>query len=139
MTPSVPKNARTSLEALRLQWLAQWPAALALWSRFTRLSEPRWCFTDYEAQVEGLTGSFAMIRLTDQAVVVNLAEIAQRQLDGFALEILAHEIGHHVYTPADLDDHARMIARMRWGLPTREHHANFISNLYADLLINDRL
>ena len=127
------------LAALRAAWLSAWPAALALWSKFTRLTEPRWCFTAAEAEAEGLTGSFAMIRLTDQAVVVNLEDIAARQLDAFALEILAHEIGHHIYTPADLDDHARLIARTRWGLPTREHLANFVSNLYADLLINDRL
>ncbi len=129
----------TNLMALRDLWLARWPAALALWSKFTRLTEPRWCFTAAEAEAEGLTGSFAMIRLTDQAVVVNLEDIAARKLETYALEILAHEIGHHIYTPADLDDHARLIARTRWGLPTREHLANFVSNLYADLLINDRL
>jgi hypothetical protein len=32
-----------------------------------------------------------------------------------------------------------MLARMRVGLPTKEHLAPFISNLYSDLLINDRL
>ncbi len=129
----------TALTALRDAWRAEWPTALGLWSKFTRLGEPRWCFTDAEAAAEGLTGSFAMIRLTDQAVVVNLALVQASQLERFGREILAHEIGHHVYTPADLDDYARMIARMRWGLPTKEHLAPFISNLYTDLLINDRL
>src|SRR6185436_13401489 len=52
---------------------------------------------------------------------------------------MAHEIGHHVLTPGDLDDHARMIARMRHGLPGRESMAPTIANLYTDLLINDRL
>jgi hypothetical protein len=127
------------LTNLREQWLAQWPAALACWSRFTKLTEPRWCFTDEDAKREGLTQSFAMIRLDDHAVVVSLKQVAQLKVDGFALEILAHEIGHHVYTPADLTDHGRMIARMRWALPTKEHHANLVSNLYTDLLINDRL
>ena len=32
-----------------------------------------------------------------------------------------------------------MIARMRWALPTKEHLAEFVANLYTDLLINDRL
>jgi len=128
-----------SLLNLRVAWGAQWPAALALWSKFTRLSEPRWCFSDAEAEQEGLTESFAMIRLNDQAVVINLAMIEAMHLERFALEILAHEIGHHVYAPADLTDNARMIARMRWGLPTKEHLAPFVSNLYTDLLINDRL
>lgn len=128
-----------TLEILRAQWLAQWPAALAMWSKFTRLSEPRWCFTTQDEKREGLSGSFAMIRLVDHAVVISLRQIAQQNLSSFGLEILAHEIGHHVYTPADLTDHARMLARMRWGLPSKEHHASFISNLYTDLLINDRL
>ena len=128
-----------NLVTLRDQWAAAWPKALELWSRFTKLSEPRWCFTDEEAAREGLTDSFAMIRFSDQAVVVNLAQIQAYCLENFALEILAHEIGHHVYVPGDLADHARMIARMRWGLPTKEHLAGFIANLYGDLLINDRL
>jgi hypothetical protein len=127
------------LQALRDEWLAQWPAALSCWSRFTRLSEPRWCYSDADAQREGLTQSFAMIRLDDHAVVVNLALVRQSRLEAFALEILAHEIGHHVYCPADLTDNARMIARLRWGLPTKEHLAGLVGNLYADLLINDRL
>ncbi len=128
-----------NLQTLRDQWAAHWPAALALWSKFTKLRDPLWCFTLADAKREGLTGSFAMIRLDDQAVVIGLHLIQKQQLEKFALEILAHEIGHHVYAPADLTDHGRMIARMRRALPTKEHLAAFISNLYTDLLINDRL
>jgi hypothetical protein len=128
-----------SLIKLQTAWAAKWPEALALWSKFTRLTEPRWCLTAEAAVAEGLTESFAMIRLSDQAVVVSLPGVEAHHLERFALEILAHEIGHHVYAPADLSDHARMIAHMRWGLPTKEHLAGFISNLYTDLLINDRL
>jgi hypothetical protein len=127
------------LSSLRDQWASHWPAALALWSRFTKLRDPLWCFTPEEAKREGLTGSFAMIRLDDQSVVIGLHLIQDQALEPFGLEILAHEIGHHVYAPADLADHGRMIARMRRGLPTREHLAGFVSNLYTDLLINDRL
>ena len=129
----------SNLQDLHRAWAAQWPAALALWSRFTKLNEPRWCFTPEDAKREELTGSFAMIQLDDQAVVVGLHLIAKQKLASFALEILAHEIGHHVYAPADLTDHGRMIARMRRALPSKEHLAGFISNLYTDLLINDRL
>ncbi|MGQ0604856.1 MAG: VWA domain-containing protein [Anaerolineales bacterium] len=129
----------SNLTNLRDQWLAQWPAALACWSKFTKLREPVWCFTDKEAKAEGLTSSFAMIRLDDHAVVINLKQVHELKVDAFALEILAHEIGHHVYCPADLTDNARMIARMRWGLPTKEHLAGMVGNLYADLLLNDRL
>ena len=128
-----------SLEILRERWAAWWPEALRIWSKFTKLSEPRWCLTADRARQEGLTESFAMIRLADHAVVVNLQLVQERHLEDFGREILAHEIGHHVYCPADLTDNGRMIARMRWGLPTKEHLAGFIGNLYADLLINDRL
>lgn len=120
-------------------WSAQWPAALEVWSRFVQLHEPIWCITTAEESAAGLAGSFAMIRLVDHSVVVSLRQVAERGLQQFAREILAHEIGHHVYCPADLTDNARMLARMRIGLPTKECLAPFISNLYSDLLINDRL
>jgi hypothetical protein len=80
-----------------------------------------------------------MIRLTDQRIVLHLGEIAERKLEDYGLEIMAHEIGHHVYCPADMSDQGRMIARMRRALPTKESFAPLIANLYQDLLINDRL
>lgn len=129
----------TSPDILRTEWDAAWPDALAFWSRFTKLSPPRWCFTPEEEKQEYLTSSFAMIRLNDQAVVVSLRQVAEQQLGKYAREILAHEIGHHVYCPANLLDHGRTIARMRRALPTCEQTAPMIQNLYADLLINDRL
>jgi hypothetical protein len=116
-----------------------WPKALAAWSKFTRIRLPRYCLTDKEAHAEGLTESFAMIRLVDQAIVINLADVARRRMHDYGLEILAHEIGHHVFAPANLSDHTRMIARMRRALPTIEHAAPLVANLYTDLLINDRL
>ena len=128
-----------ALEALRDAWRHRWPDALALWSRFTRLSEPRWCLTSADAAREGLSESFAMIRLHDQAVVVSLLLIDHYGLHDYALEVLGHEVGHHVLCPADLSDQGRMVARMRWALPGKEHLAGFLANLYADLLINDRL
>ncbi len=124
---------------LRETWQTAWPGALDVWSRFTRLSDPIWCETGEAARAEGLAGSFAMIRLNDQAVVINLAEVAQLKLGAYATEILAHEIGHHILVPADLGDHARMLARIRHGLPALERYAPLVANLYADLLINDRL
>ncbi len=133
------KTPNQKLVLLQRGWLDLWPSALAQWSRFTLLREPVWCYTDEQAAAEGLTESFAMIRLTDQSIVINLAQVAQLQLDQYGLEIMAHEIGHHILCPANLTDNARMIARMRWALPTRESTAEFIGNLYTDLLINDRL
>lgn len=124
---------------MRDAWRAQWPQALALWSSYARLSEPVWCLTHKDAKREQLTMSFAMIRLTDHAVVLNMEDIADRGLTAFPLEVMAHEIGHHIYCPGDLTDHARMLARVRRGLPGVEEHAPMIANLYADLFINDRL
>lgn len=132
-------SEKKELEKLKTDWAGLWNDALALWSKFTKLSEPRWCLNDKDAKKEGLTNSFAMIRFRDQAVVINLAEIHSQKLQDFALEIMAHEIGHHVYCPADLADQGRMLARMRRGLPTKEHLAGLVANLYTDLLINDRL
>lgn len=134
-----PASPHSALEAVRDTWAAAWPAALEAWSKFTRLRPPSLCLTAVEAQKEGLAGSFAMIRLVDQAVVVSLPAVCACHVEKFAVEILAHEIGHHVLAPATLTDHARTIARMRWALPTLEAQTPMVANLYTDLLINDRL
>lgn len=131
--------AKDNLTSLQDAWKARWEEALAVWSRFTKLAEPRWCLTAKEEAAEGLVGSFAMIRLTDHAVVISLRQVLEHHVEPFPTEILAHEIGHHVYAPGDLRDNARLIARVRAGLPTRESRAGYVANLYTDLLINDRL
>ncbi len=128
-----------NLNAVLERWRALWPQALALWSSYARLSEPVWCLTEQDAQRERLTMSFAMIRLTDHAVVLNLQDIAERGLTEFPLEVMGHEIGHHIYCPGDLTDQGRLLARVRRGLPGFEDQAPMIANLYADLFINDRL
>ncbi len=130
---------RDELEKLREQWQAAWPKAIDLWSRFVQLSPPQWCFTEEDEKREHLSGSFAMIRLVDHTVVISLRQVLSSNVSPFALEVLAHEIGHHVYTPADLTDNARVLARIRAGLPSKEHLAPMVANLYEDLLINDRL
>ena len=124
---------------LTTSWKKAWPAALALWSRYTQLNPPLLFENSSEAKKENLIGSFAMIRLQDQVIVVNLEMISEKGLEDYALEILAHEIGHHVLAPATLTDHARCLARMRRALPTVENQAPMVANLYTDLLINDRL
>ncbi len=121
------------------RWRAAWPPALALWSPWLRLGEPSLCGLSVEAAKEGLNGSFAMIRLVDQRVVVDLEQVCAYGLEDYAREVLAHEIGHHVLAPASVTDQFRLLARIRAGLPTLEAHAPMVANLYADLLINDRL
>lgn len=133
------ERKETDDDKLLEAWRARWDDALLAWSRFTKLHEPKWLFKEPDEKKEGLSGSFAMIRLTDHTVVISLRQIREKGLENFATEILAHEIGHHVYAPADLRDNARLLARITAGLPAMEHHAPLVSNLYTDLLINDRL
>lgn len=132
-------TAASTANDLLEQWREAWPQALAVWSQFTRLSDPRLCASSVTAAKEGLSTSFAMIRLVDQAIVVNLEATQKLGLEAYAVEVLAHEIGHHVLAPANANDHFRLLARIRKGLPTLERHAALVANLYTDLLINDRL
>lgn len=127
------------LSRIEHAWAARWEDALGLWSRFTKLRAPVWCHDAGEERRESLTSSFAMTRFHDHAVVISLSQIRDMGIEDFPLEVLGHEIGHHVYCPADLTDQARLVARIRRGLPGKEAQAAMIANLYADLLINDRL
>lgn len=125
---------------LLARWRDAWPQALAAWSAYTLLREPRFLETRKALAADGMAGEIAAIRLRDHTVMVNVAEIRARGLEEDALAILAHEIGHHVYVPGNLTDNARMIAaigRMLTGLP--KSTVPLVANLYADLLINDRL
>ncbi len=96
------------LEALRDQWLAAWPRALEAWSKYTRLRPPQLCLTYEEAAAEGLDSSFAMIRLTDQSVVVSLPEVIKSSVEPYAL---GDGYGHLALSVDDLDsEHARFAA-----------------------------
>ena len=132
-------NSQAFPEELLNDWKAAWPKALQVWSRFTRLREAKLCTTHKEAAAEGLTGSFAMIRLVDQSVVIDLQRIQKLGLQDYAVEVLAHEIGHHILSPGSVTEQFRLLARMRRALPTLEAHAPMVANLYMDLYINDRL
>ena len=110
------KLTATDMAVLTERWQDAWPHALEAWSKYTRLSDPRLCASRVEAAGEGLTGSFAMIRLVDQSVVINLAKIAHLGLEDYGREILAHEIGHHVFAPGSARDQFRLLARIRRGL-----------------------
>ena len=120
-------------------WIKAWPDAIAAWSKYTRLVPATLCPSSAAASREGLEGSFAMIRFADQRVVIDLEYVHRVGLDDYATEILAHEIGHHVYAPANATDNLRLVARIRAALPTMERFVPLVANLYTDLLINDRL
>jgi hypothetical protein len=128
-----------ALAELRDAWDARWSEALAAWSKLTRLTPPRWCLSVEDETREGLADTFAQIRLADHVVVLSARKLHEAHLEPFPLEIMAHEIGHHVYCPGDLSDYGRLMARVRRGLPGKQRHAPMVANLYEDLLINDRL
>lgn len=133
-------TARAPGEDLAARWRRAWPDALAAWSAYTLLREPRFFEGNREARKKGLAGQIAAITLDDNRVNVNLATVRDRGLEDLALPILAHEVGHHVYVPGSLTDNGRLvaaIARMLTGLPPSA--ARMLANLYGDLLINDRL
>jgi len=126
-------------EELVARWRAAWPDALRVWGPFVNLHEPTLHPTSKVASAAGLTGSFAAFSLYDRQVMIDMAAVVKLGLKDLPLEVLAHEIGHHVLCPADLTDKARLLLRVRRGLPGMEQHAQLIQNMYADLLINDRL
>ncbi|TCN60107.1 hypothetical protein D0809_09240 [Flavobacterium circumlabens] len=130
---------QSEIEKTLALWKSHWQPAKLEWNPLLRLQEPIWCLSNEEAVKEGLTGSFAMIRLTDHRIVINLEEIVQRGITDYATEVLAHEIGHHIFTPANLYDNAILLNRIRFALPGIEDRAPMVSNLYADFLINDKL
>lgn len=130
---------QSEIEETAASWKLQWRQAKLEWNPLLRLQEPIWCMSHQEAQKEGLSGSFAMIRLTDHRIVINLEEITERRITDYAVEVLAHEIGHHIFAPANLYDNAILLNRIRFALPGIEDRAPMVSNLYTDFLINDKL
>ncbi len=132
-------NPDTALTVIEKKWQHLGQEALLIWSNYLRLKKPVFCKKQEEEKKNGLISSFAMIRLTDLSIVLSVRQIQDYKLEEFALEIMAHEIGHHIYCPADLTDLARMIARIKRGLGDMDKQAGFVGNLYSDLLINNKL
>jgi len=120
-------------------WSSAWPVAMSIWNPYITLREPEWCDSEKAAKAEGLSGSFAMIRLSDHRIVIDLDSVKKHGVEDYALQILAHEIGHHVLVPANRHDNAGLFRRMRLALSGIESRVPLVANLYADLLINDTL
>lgn len=127
------------LEPIAEAWREAWPKALEIWSPYTRLSEPQLLLTPEQEKTAGLTGSFAAIRINDHQVMISLQQVAFHGLQDYGLEILAHEIGHHVFCPGNLLEAGKAVAIAMTALPTVEQQAPQIVNMWEDLLINDRL
>jgi len=117
-----------------------WPAALAAWSAHTLLREPTVLVNATDERRAGVVGQIASIRLTDSTIFLNVPQIERLGLNGCELALLAHEVGHHIYVPGNLAEHTRLfvvLQRRLDGLPSR--HVPMVANLWADILINDRL
>lgn len=125
--------------AVRQFWSAAWLKAVAVWNPYVLLREPTWCLSAKDARKEGLSGSFAMIRLTDHRIVIDFESVCAYKVEDFALQILAHEIGHHVLIPANRYDNVGLFRRMRLALAGIEDRVPFVANLYSDIIINDTL
>jgi len=125
---------------LSTSWNEAFPAALQAWSALTLLRNPLLLSSEEDLTRERVRGQIAAIRLTDATILVNAQEIVARGLEPFALAILAHEVGHHVYVPASLRDHGILLAALTRALSgLRASDVHLAANLYGDLLINDRL
>lgn len=137
MTPRRSSRAQpVDLDELRRRWQDRWPEALRAWGPFTRLHAPQ--LRGPESGPSGV-GSFAWFSLGDVEVNIDLADVAARGLEDHAVAILAHEVGHHVCSPGDLLTAGRLAGQARLGLIDLDQHVALVSNLWSDLLINDRL
>lgn len=139
MTVAAPAESN-ELDATLARFVDAWPRALAAFSPYTRLVAPVYCRTKRDEEREGLHASFAMIRLSDDRIVISLRQVVELGLEAHAHAILAHEVGHYVHAPGSLLEHVRLHDRIRRTLPTSVRQlASVVSNLYTDLLLNDRL
>ncbi len=129
-----------AVEVAAARFTDAWATARVAFSPYTRLAPPILCRTTADEQREGLEGSFAMIRMRDQRIVIGLGQIVELALAAHAHAILAHEVGHYVHAPGSLREHVRLHDRIRRTLPVElACHAGLVANLYTDLLLNDRL
>ncbi|MBK9032196.1 MAG: VWA domain-containing protein [Myxococcales bacterium] len=132
--------SRAALDLAAARFADAWPDARVAFSPYTRLAAPILCRTKADERREGLEGSFAMIRMRDQRIVISLAQVVELALAEHAHAILAHEVGHYVHAPGTLREHVLLHDRIRRTLPAElASHAGLVANLYTDLLLNDRL
>lgn len=132
-TTAVTPDEPELLDELARRWRATWPLALATWGRTSRLHAPV-----LHTDPCGMP-SWAWYSLEDVEVHVDLTVVRERHVEDHALAVLAHEIGHHLLAPMDWASHVRIAARVQVGLIDLDHLIGLVSNLWCDLLINDRL
>jgi hypothetical protein len=117
------------------RWRDAWPAALAAWGTGLRLQPPILLTEPPPHPAD----SFAWFELAATTVTIDLTQVESLGLLDLPVPVLAHEIGHHVYAPADYSTSARLVARCAKGLVDRPLFAGTMANIWSDTLINDRL
>ncbi|MCB1202345.1 MAG: VWA domain-containing protein [Leptospiraceae bacterium] len=136
----MPKSKDKILFDLKEKYDLLWHDALKIWSEYVRLTPADYYFDSKSAKAAGLSQSFAAIRLKESRVMIDLEKVVKHGLEDFILEILSHEIGHHVAFPGNMLDFGQMTALIQAAVKGNvPNHISLIGNLYTDLLINDRL
>jgi len=116
---------------------AAWEQALAWWG--VQVHEP--VLVPGEG---GAVGSFAWFSVDGTQVSVDTAMLVAAHMEKHLPAVFAHEVGHHVVSPATrltslkiLHQMTRALALAGVDFPAR--HAPLLSNLWNDLLVNARL
>jgi hypothetical protein len=60
------------------------------------LQEPIWCLSRKEAKERNLR-AVCNDSVLNHRIVINIEEVVKRGITDYAIEVLAHEIGHHIF------------------------------------------
>ena len=85
-----------NIKATYDKWNDAWYGALRIWSGYVKLRRPLWCMNKEDSIAAGISSSFAMIRLNNHRIVIDLTKVNELKLEVYALKILAHEIVHNL-------------------------------------------
>ncbi len=114
-----------------------WEKAKSTWSKFVRLQEPTMLSDPAAIKEVGMQRDIARFGLASLHVEVNMTEMKAAGLLPFLDIVLAHEVGHHVLAPGNLLVDAKMVSYISDMFPGSA--ANYVVNIFTDLLINDVL
>ncbi|MCP5028245.1 MAG: hypothetical protein GY929_18365 [Actinomycetia bacterium] len=124
---------------LESAWADAFIDAQRIWSPVLELPALRFCRSADDARAAGLGDGFIRSGLTERSIAVSLRRATGLGLGSSAEAVLSHTIGHLVLAPGDLGHHARLVARVRAGLGAHRRLAPLVANLWADLVVDQRL
>lgn len=117
--------------------LVAWQAALDLWG--VQLHPPNMVR-------DSATGTFAWFTFPP-SISIDLDELARQGAERHLASVFAHEIGHHVLSPSTRITSFKLMQQMARAIVASDPRraipvngtARHLSNLWSDLLINDRV